>query len=57
MSDRPGVNWEASFDVRVNHRPRHSVSLHRNTIRRIHSAARSFGDFLWGAFTPIREAM
>lgn len=56
MSDRPGVNWEANVYTRVYHVPRHGVRLRRNPLRALRSLTREVGNFLWGAFTPIREA-
>jgi hypothetical protein len=32
------------------------VSIKRQPLRWLHSAARQVGDFLWGAFLPVRDA-
>lgn len=56
MPDRPGVNWEAPLAVRLDHRARHSPRMGREPLKTLWSLAREFGDFVWGAFTPIKEA-
>jgi hypothetical protein len=43
--------------VRNTHTARHAVRLRKQPIRALLSFARSAGDFLWGAFAPIAEAL
>lgn len=45
-----------SLTERINHKPRHGASLRRSPMKALHSMLREAGDFLWGAFTPVREA-
>jgi len=45
------------LERRMNHTPRHGVRVRRDPLRWLHSALRSTGDFLWGAFQPIANAV
>ena len=46
-----------TLNQRINHVPRHGVTVRRSPLRWAHSALRSAGDFLWGAFLPIANAV
>ncbi len=45
------------YAVRVAHRPRHAASLRRRPAAYLQSLARELGEFLAGAFVPIRNAV
>lgn len=45
-----------SLTIRQSHKARHGASLRRSPLKALHSMAREAGNFLWGAFTPVREA-
>ena len=46
-----------NLNRRMNHVPRHGVRMRQSPLRWAHSALRSVGDFLWGAFQPIAQAV
>lgn len=45
------------YATRRDHRPRHATSLRRRPGAYLHSLAREAGEFLAGAFVPIRNAV
>lgn len=50
-------NFDVPLESRIAHRARHAVRLKQHPLRRLQSALRSTGDFLWGAFQPIAHAV
>lgn len=51
------ANWDVSYEDRLSYRPVRRVRFSKQPGRWLHSALRSAGDFLWGAFQPIRQAV
>jgi hypothetical protein len=56
MTQQRRIAYDA-LERRMSHTPRHGVRMRQTPLRWAHSALRSVGDFLWGAFQPIANAV